>query len=213
MSSRSSLELHDKLEDQLRDLISKDFSIASGLCQIMKDCGSDKCSDWHNYTPVYSKIFDASKNLELKIFELGIFKGCSVRGWRKYFRNSKIFAGDVNQEYLVNDDEIVSYICDQDNKTSIESLWKNFDCPEFFDVIIDDGKHEFFSNLIFLNSSIHMLKKGGIFIVEDLTISTKNEFSKILTNLKSTHGLSEIFLLDIPNVHNNVDNCLLVIRK
>jgi len=179
----------------------------------MKECGSDKCSDWHNYTPIYSRLFEFSKDLDLNIFELGIFKGCSIRGWERYFKNSKIFAGDISVEYLINDGKVVSYACDQDDKSSIDSLWKNFDSAEFFDIIIDDGKHEFFSNLNFLNSSIHMLKNGGIFVIEDLTISTKNEFEKIIDNLKSYHKFSEIFLLDIPNVHNAVDNCLLIIRK
>jgi len=34
--------------------------------------------------------------------------------------------------------------------------------------MIDDGLHEFHANTTFMESSLHMLKPGGVFIVEDI---------------------------------------------
>lgn len=210
---KSNLNLSDNLNVQLHELIQKDFSEKTELCRIMSESGSDKCSDWHNYTPIYSALFSESKNKELNFFELGLFKGSSIQGWKKYFPNSKIYGADVEPNYLVNDERIKSFICDQDDIDSIKNLWTNFLHDNFFDIILDDGKHEFASNLIFLKNSIHMLKTGGIFIVEDLTDSTSSSFQSSLNGLKTELLLSEIFILDIPNKYNKIDNRLLVIRK
>jgi hypothetical protein len=82
-----------------------------------------------------------------------------------------------------------------------------------FDVIMDDGKHEFISNLNFLKESIHKLKKGGIFIIEDLTISTFNSFENILSSLESEYSLDYMKLLKLPNPNNKIDNNILLIIK
>ena len=202
-----------KLSELNEFVRNKNYNDETELCRIMKECGSDKSSDWHNYTALYSKLFDAYKSNTINFFELGILFGSSIRGWCKYFQNANIFAADIDPSYLINDERVKSYTCNQDNKQSIEALWKNFNCNEFFDLIIEDGKHEFESNLTFLRSSIHMLKKGGVFVIEDLTHETRHLFSNICDNLKNELNVEEILILDIPNANNNIDNCLLLIRK
>ena len=206
------LNFEESLEIRLKSFINSDsFLLRTPLCDIMAESGSDKCSDWHNYTPVYHFLFSETKNEIKTFFELGIYMGCSVRGWAKYLPNSAIFAGDVNSSYLINTPEIKSYLCDQDSKDSIKSMWTQID--KNFDIIIEDGKHEFESNLNFLLNSIDKLKHDGIFIIEDLTNSTKKRFEQILDQLKKNLCLSEIFILDIQNTINKIDNCLLIIRK
>jgi hypothetical protein len=202
----------DTLEEKVRNFISsEEMKQSTELCSIMSSLGSDKSSDWHNYTPVYHFLFSDSRDSTKTFFELGIWQGCSVRGWSKYFSSAEIFAGDVDPKFLVNESNIRSYICDQDSSESIKIMWSQIDRQ--FDIIIEDGKHEFESNLNFLLGSIHMLKSGGIFIIEDLTDSTKFKFNNVLTQLKQNLNLNEIFILDIYNPKNNIDNCLLIIKK
>lgn len=207
------LTLQDNIEGQLSILIKNSFLDKTELCKIMSECGSDKCSDWHNYTPVYFELFSKSKDKSINFFELGLFKGCSIKGWEKFFPGASIYGADIDINYLVNNQRTRSFQCDQEKPESIQNLWKNFEYKDFFDVMIDDGKHEFFSNLIFLRNSIDMLRKGGIYIIEDLTESTSSSFYSILNSLKKELSLEEIFILDIPNNHNTIDNRLLVIRK
>jgi hypothetical protein len=188
------------------------------LGECMRKHGSDKCSDWHNYTTIYMHLLNGKK--VSTIFELGIFKGASVRGWSSCYPSASIFAADVDPNYLVNEGNIRSYLCDQDSLESIENLWREFDrdCPflkpdEGFDLMIDDGKHEFSSNLTFLMGSSKMLAKDGIYVVEDLTHQTSAEFSKILQPLKDQLEFKEMFILEIPNSHNLIDNALLIATK
>lgn len=183
------------------------------LCKLMIDEGSDKGTGWHNYTPIYSFLFEDIRNSNINFMELGIFHGASARAWRKYFSNAKIYLADINEEYLIRDVGYSSHICDQDNTQSIQKMWDEIGNQILFDVIIDDGKHEFYSNINFLLGSIQKLKTGGIFIVEDLTINTWNSFSECADRLRSELSLSEICMLDIPNNLNNVDNRLLILKK
>ena len=93
-------------------------------------------------------------------------------------------------------------------------MWKNDSLNDIeFDVIIDDGKHEFISNLNFFKESIHKLKSGGIFIVEDLTVSTYDSFERIFSNLKNEYSLDYIKLLNLPNSNNHIDNSILLVIK
>jgi hypothetical protein len=184
------------------------------LCEIIKRNGSDKCSDWHNYSPLYHFLFSSDREKKLNIFEVGIYGGASVRSWKEYFLNPGIFCGDVNSDYFVKDEGIKNFYCDQDSRVSIEKMWNSPELSsEEFDLIIDDGKHEFDSNFNFLYESYHKLKAGGIFIVEDLTIETLNIFKNILESIKKDLNPSFIKILEIPNSHNRLDNNILLIQR
>jgi hypothetical protein len=82
-----------------------------------------------------------------------------------------------------------------------------------FDIIMDDGKHEFIPNLNFFRESIHKLKKGGIFIIEDLTFPTYNAFENIVNQLQNEYSLNYIKLMKLPHERNNNDNNILLVIK
>lgn len=190
------------------------FNYETTLCGILSKYGSDKCSDWHNYSQFYNFLFEENHKEELNIFEVGILFGSSIRAWSEYFENSKIFCGDFNSEYFINEKNIKSFYCNQDDTQSILDMWKNETLRNIlFDIIIDDGKHEFSSNCNFLVHSYHKLKEGGIFIVEDLTNSTYNNFQSFIEDFKRNNQPSLIKLLKIENPKNKIDNNLLIIQK
>ncbi len=193
---------------------SNELNNVTELCQIFKEFGSDKSSDWHNYSPLYHELFKKYKNNNINIMECGIYSGASIHSWKKYFPIANIYACDINSNFFINDERVQSFYCNQDNKFDIQNLWGNNVLKNIeFDIIIDDGKHEFNSNLNFLTNSIHKTKKGGLFIVEDLTNYTKSRFFDIINQLKSDYNLSQIEVVDLPNPNNNIDNCILLIEK
>ena len=53
--------------------------------------GTDKSDNLHNYAEKYEKYFSAYKDKELKILEIGIFNGFSLKTWEEYFVKSKIY--------------------------------------------------------------------------------------------------------------------------
>ncbi|MFZ9531137.1 MAG: hypothetical protein ACO272_01335 [Candidatus Fonsibacter ubiquis] len=192
------------------------LSEETDLCKILKKYGSDKSSDWHNYSPLYNYFFQHLKDDEINFFEVGIYHGASVHSWREYFSKAKIFTADVDEKTFlkVEDLDVECFYCDQDDPITIKTMWNTDKLKDIhFDVILDDGKHEFISNLNFLKESIHKLKKGGIFIIEDLTISTCNSFENILFGLQNQYSLDYIKLLKLPSQNNKIDNNILLIIK
>jgi hypothetical protein len=186
------------------------------LCKIMNDYGSDKGSGWHNYTDVYYDIFKDLRDEELNIFELGLGPnntGASLRGWKKFFPKSKIYGGDIDKSLLFTEERIETFYCDQTSQESISLMWDN---PQIinlmFDIIIEDGLHEFEANLSFFENSVHKLKKGGLFIIEDLNMRSLNKFKLILPKLSDKYYYLNFDIIEIPNSQNQYDNNILVVK-
>ena len=172
---------------------------------------------WHNYSSLYDYLFKNLRNENLNIFEVGVYHGDSVKSWREYFPKSKIYMGDVDVSlftYVENIDNVQCFYCDQDDPHTIKNMWMDDKLVNVeFDIIMDDGKHEFIPNLNFFRESIHKLKKGGIFIIEDLTFPTYNAFENIVNQLQNEYSLNYIKLMKLPHERNNNDNNILLVIK
>lgn len=150
-----------------------DTGARTELCEIMERHGSDK-STFHNYTTVYSRIFEHLRDREgVRVFEVGLgtsnmgkdgTPGASLRGWREYFRHADVFGADIDTRILFDEDHIKTYFCDQLDADTVRDMWTSN--PELakdgFDVIIDDGLNMFQANKTFFENSVHKLRPGGI---------------------------------------------------
>ena len=201
------------------------------LCKIMGDCGSDKGSElithsWHNYTLLYYKIFKEKKMENLRVFELGLGTnntyvksnmgingkpGASLYGWEKFFPNAKIYGADIDRDILFQTNRIKTYYCDQLNPEDIKKMWSNKDLWEPFDIIIEDGLHEFEANVCFFENSIFKLKRGGYYIIEDIITNTLPVWKEKLEEWKIIYPQLHFELVSIPSFVNNWDNTLLVV--
>jgi len=166
------------------------------MCDLFRDHKSDK-STWHNYTPFYNHIFNNMMNEELNLFEVGLgtnntsFKsnmgvggqpGASLRAFSKYFKNAKIYGADIDKDILFQEERIKTYYCDQTNAQIIKEMWDQIGDVEF-DIIIDDGLHEADANIIFFKNSFQKLKKGGIYIIEDILNEDRYPVEKFLSTV------------------------------
>ena len=198
------------------------------LCRIMNENGSDKGSGWHNYTILYEGIFSKKRLDKLNIFELGLGTnnieissnmgpngkpGASLRGWKEYFTNSDIYGADIDKDILFEEDRIKTFYCDQLNKEDILNMWKSTDLiDKEFDIIIDDGLHEFEANISFFENSIHKLRRGGLFIIEDIHQISLRKFKDKLPDLINKFNNFSFELKEIPNTQNQGDNNILIIK-
>jgi hypothetical protein len=197
------------------------------LCHIMTKNGSDKGRN-HNYTTFYNFIFSEIKNKSLNIFEVGLgtnnisipsnmgssgIPGASLRGWREFFSKSNIFGADVDSGILFQEERIKTFYVDQNSEDTISKIWENENLNSIeFDIIIDDGLHEFEANRKFFNNSIHKLKNDGIYIIEDVSEVYLNEFNNWISENKDKYNLFEILTIPIPTcVQEN--NRLILIKK
>lgn len=207
-------------------LINKEYNGETQLCEIMSKYGSDKGKGNHNYTTLYTKIFSNLINEPINLFELGLGTnnldidsnmgidgkpGASLFGWREFFPKGNIYGADIDKRILFNSDRINTYYCDQCSPDLIKEM---FNCCELknveFDIIIEDGLHKFDANYTFLTNSINRLKKGGIYVIEDLTEETIYKFNNILTILENKYSCRYISIVKIPSSHNKSDNNLLI---
>lgn len=213
-----------------RYVANDDYRNGTNLCSIMTSHGSDK-GNYHNYTTLYSQLFNEFRNDTLNIFELGLgtnnidvpsnmgifgIPGASLRGWADYFPNSQIYGADIDDRILFQEGSISTFYCDQRDKKSIEDMFSNDllkDVP--FDIIIEDGLHEFEANLTFLMNSIKHLKQGGIYIIEDLLPIDASKFEQIIPELRKEFRC--VVLLKLPTDNAPLkfydDNTLLIIQK
>lgn len=207
-----------------------DVNISTPLCEIMGKNKSDKGdlnikNSWHNYTTFYYSIFKNLRLDKLNIFELGLGTnniyipsnmgpngrpGASLYGWRDFFINSNIYGADIDTNILFNDDRIYTYFCDQTNIFLIRNLWNQLYNINF-DIMIDDGLHEFNANVCFFENSIHKLNKNGYYIIEDILKEEIILFNKKIDEWKVKYPYLLFNLLEIPSLKNNCDNNLLVI--
>ena len=202
------------------------------LCEIMGRQGSDKGhSDFafcqiHNYTLLYHQLFEHLCDEPIRIFELGLgthnvnipsamhpvyVPGGSIRGWAEYFPKAKVYGADIDHEILFEEPRIMTYFCDQTNPYVIKTLWDHKELEEPFDIIIDDGLHKFDANVCFFENSIHKIKKGGFYVIEDINPSDYILFEEKVLTWKKKYPLYEFWLFKLPSLRNQQDNNIMII--
>ena len=185
----------------------------------------DKKSIWpwkpHTYTNVYDNLFNHCRDGVKLVFECGIGTtnekipcnmsedgkpGASLRVWKEYFSNAEIYGADIDKNVLFFENRIKTYHVDQLDEKKIREMWSQINKKEF-DLIIDDGLHSYdAAKTLFLNS-IDKLKKGGIYIIEDVSNSY---FEKLFTELEKFNP-EGIILFDKNQFWYG--NILIIIRK
>ena len=208
-----------------------ELSERTELCSIMDRNKSDKASkpDWvdfggHNYTRLYSQLFEHIRNKNINLFELGIGSnnvsipynmgsmgtpGASLRGWKEYFCEGKIYGADIDKDILFQEDRIKTFYCDETSITDVQNLWDTIN--EKMDIIIDDGLHEFKHNLFFLENSINRLNSGGFYIVEDVCESDLIYWEKELPQLRKKYKNFSFKIISLKWTHN--DNNIILIKN
>lgn len=196
--------------------------------------GSDKSGlsrNWHNYDLVYYELFKYKRNQKFRVFELGLgtnnesfpsnmtrfgIPGASHRAWAHWFFNGEVYGADIDAGVLfstepsINRAPIKTYFCDQTRAEVIKKMWMQID--GLFDVIVDDGLHQFHANACFFENSIHKLKDDGIYIIEDIETKYVPQFLNIIEKeWKVKWPQREFDLITLPHQRNNCDNRLLLI--
>jgi hypothetical protein len=200
---------------------------ATKMCRVMTKWGSDK-GRAHNYTTVYSALFEQWYNRPLVLLELGLgtnnsevpsnmgvfgAPGASLRGWRNLFPHARVYGADVDRSVLFQEDRIKTFYCNQLDPASIRELWSNPVLRDGADIIIEDGLHTFEANVSFLEGSLQHLHAGGIYITEDIMGGDVEKwYERLETVYSKKYPNYEFALLVLP--HGNRDyNNLLVVRR
>jgi hypothetical protein len=136
------------------------------------------------YIETYDHYFLPFKNKDINILEIGVANGDSLKIWRDYFTKANICGFDIVDNKL-NIKNVDILIGDQTDSIFLKTI---IDKYKHFDIIIDDGSHVSKHIVKSFNFLFPYLKKGGLYIVEDLQTSYFPRFggSRININKKNT---------------------------
>jgi hypothetical protein len=156
----------------------------------------------HSYGSIYDQIFQHYRNKSLRLLEIGVYKGGSMKLWRDYFPNAEIVGVDVDLSQI------------EDVSPDIKLIEHNAYDPDFasslgnFDIIIDDGPH----GLEFQSKAIELycprLKPKGIMVIEDVQWEAH---ISILSKIVPLHYGKEVF--NLRHIKGRYDDIMLVIRR
>lgn len=128
------------------------------------------------YTPHYAEAFDRIRHDPIKLLEIGVGGGESIRMWLEYFHNAKVFGVDNVQAtnpwntVVQKPDPRYTFVHgDQGDET----FWKCFvaDYGSDWGVIVDDGSH-ISKDVITTHKMLWpRVAAGGLYAIEDLGVA------------------------------------------
>jgi len=157
----------------------------------------------HGYSEIYEKYFFKKKENNLNILELGSFYGNAAASFYYYFKNSKIYSGDIYPDlYRYSSTRIKNFYIDTSDEISIKKniLNNNLD----FDIIIEDASHSLKDQIISLFLLFKKISPKGLFVCEELDfpetrrdMNLNNEFpdlKQILLNIKQKKDFNSKYI-------------------
>ena len=123
---------------------------------------------WLHYFRPYVSVVAPFAKQPIRMLEIGVYKGASVRMWREYLHPESVIVGlDIDEackQYERPDENLHVRIGDQSD-SSVRRLVDEFG-P--FDLILDDGSH-MSSHMVasFNHLFLEGLKSPGVYVVED----------------------------------------------
>ena len=166
--------------------------MASVLEKLFKKYKSDKYE--HRYSEVYEPFLLKLKNKKLKILEIGVADGSSIKSWSDFFKNSTIVGIDIKKIDLKKKNlkrkNINIYCGSQVDAHFINKLTSKYGK---FDIIIDDGSHLPKHVIKTFNLLFEKLSKNGIYFIEDIQTSYNHYFGGNPFDLKYSNTQMNYF--------------------
>ncbi len=128
----------------------------------------------HRYLPHYHKRFECMEMEEIRLLEIGILRGSSLRMWRDYFPMGMIYGVDLKAKRMFSEDRIRTFQADQSDSKSLVKIAEEVG-P--FDIVIDDGSHCGNDQMVSFSALIDHVKSGGWYCVEDCHFLFNAEFA------------------------------------
>jgi hypothetical protein len=176
----------DKTSQKTKNLFSQD------LLYLFEHFGSLKKD--HSYESSLHENLKDIKNDNLDILEVGSAKGDGIASFYFYFPNSNLIAADNNPfRNRYKSSRIRNIYLDISSKKILSNFSKFLN--KKFDLIIEDCSHQLIHQILCFSENFKNLKKGGIYIVEDLN------FPEVHTMYNPTNELMNLkkILLKIQN--------------
>ncbi len=130
-----------------------------------------------SYFEAYSDILAKFRGKSCTLVEIGVMEGGSLLAWKKWLgEKARVIGIDANPDAVNYKDKDVEIII---GNQADPKFWKEFfDKNKDIDVIIDDGGHQYFQQVITFYSVLSEIKKKTLVIFEDISTSFLKDFLK-----------------------------------
>ena len=147
----------------------------------------DSLKQDHNYSDFYHENLQRFKKKSIDILEIGSAKGSGLACFYFYFPYSKLIGLDNNPfKNIYKSKRIRNIYADISSKKVLKNLTKHLN--KKFDLVIEDCSHRLIDQILCFSENFKNLKRGGMYIVEDLNFPEIHEMynpTKEITNLKT----------------------------
>ncbi len=147
---------------------------AMDLTELAQEFGTDKWGA-HRYTPHYQRHLEHLRDERFTMLEIGIGGyahegrgGASLRMWKYFFRNAKIYGLDIQDKKFVDEPRIRTF---RGSQTSPKVLQRIVDRAGDLRVVIDDGSHRPAHIRKTFAYLFPLLPDGAIYAIEDIQTS------------------------------------------
>lgn len=150
------------------------------LCHLATNYATDKSpynilSHRHPYTPVYDMFLAPYKYKNggaIKLGEVGILNGSSLRMWRDYFPSAELVGFDIQPSALRHTEIIPNtkgILVDAGSADGLQiALDMSCSDEKKFDILLEDASHCLKHQLLFLKTALEYVNSGGVLIIEDI---------------------------------------------
>ena len=123
----------------------------------------------HGYGEFYEKYLNIFKDKKINILEIGTWKGASVASFYHYFKKAIIFCIDKNYKFQFKSNRVKFFNCNTEKLNEVYDFnnYLEENKINYFDVIIDDGSHNYQDILNNFQRFFKKIKSGGYYIIED----------------------------------------------
>ncbi len=128
--------------------------------------GGEVLHKWFHYFDIYERHFARFRPRPVRMLEIGVYKGGSLRMWQDYFHGDSTIVGiDIRKECkALEGGNIRVRIGSQDDPAFLKRLVKEFG-P--FDIVLDDGSHQNAHVIRSFETLYPLLSPTGLYMVED----------------------------------------------
>lgn len=120
------------------------------------------------YLDIYEKLWKNLQHEPIKLLEIGVYNGNSMRTWCEWFSQAEIVGVDLNAQPHSNEHCGKVWYGNQTDPNFLQTI---VDAYKEFDIIIDDGGHIWWEQQYTFEFLYPFVKSGGMYIIEDLGTS------------------------------------------
>lgn len=185
------------------------------LCLSKNPRGTDKLRPHSYIEGFYDEKFKEFKSKRVKLLEIGFRHGASLALWSTYFPDGQIFGVDNQSDLNLTEARPMNE--NWTARPNVTTLFGDAYARQFadslddeFDILIDDGPHTLWSQIMFLKLYLNKLADGGIAVIEDLTkfgglliwplmLTTPLKYEVDFHDFRARSGLSDDLIFSVRN--------------